>query len=55
MNRILSSLKRLFVSQGKHKLKENLKIVWKQARQVQIVKDNEKKTVWTTAEQLQSS
>jgi uncharacterized protein YabE (DUF348 family) len=32
------------------KLKNNLKIVWKQAKQVEIVKDNEKKTVWTTAD-----
>jgi uncharacterized protein YabE (DUF348 family) len=31
------------------KLKDNQKVVWKQARQVQIVKDNEKKTIWTTA------
>lgn len=31
------------------KLKDNQKVEWKQARQVQIVKDNEKKTVWTTA------
>jgi uncharacterized protein YabE (DUF348 family) len=27
----------------------NLQIAWKQTRQVEIVKDNEKKTVWTTA------
>ena len=31
------------------KVKNNLKIVWKPAKQVQIVKDNEKKTIWTTA------
>ena len=31
------------------KLQENLKITWKQAKQIHIVKDNEKKTVWTTA------
>ena len=31
------------------KLKEDLNIVWKQAKQVEIVKDNEDKTVWTTA------
>jgi uncharacterized protein YabE (DUF348 family) len=30
-------------------LDNHLKIAWKQARQVEIVKDNEKKTVWTTA------
>jgi uncharacterized protein YabE (DUF348 family) len=38
----------LFPKKGS-KLQENLKITWKQARQVRIVKDNEKKTVWTTA------
>lgn len=32
------------------KVKDNQKIVWKQAKQVQIVKDNEKKTIWTTAD-----
>jgi uncharacterized protein YabE (DUF348 family) len=32
------------------KVKDHLKIVWKQANQVHIVKDNEKKTIWTTAE-----
>ena len=32
------------------KVKNNLAIVWKPAKQVQIVKENEKKTVWTTAE-----
>jgi uncharacterized protein YabE (DUF348 family) len=31
------------------KVKDRLKIVWKQAKQVHIVKDNEKKTIWTTA------
>ncbi len=31
------------------KIKNNMKVIWKEARQVQIVKDNEKKTVWTTA------
>jgi uncharacterized protein YabE (DUF348 family) len=30
-------------------LDNSLKIAWKQTRQVEIVKDNEKKTVWTTA------
>ncbi|OCA80664.1 hypothetical protein A8F94_23285 [Bacillus sp. FJAT-27225] len=34
----------------KTKVKDNLEIVWKQAKQVEIVKDNEKKTVWTTAD-----
>lgn len=32
------------------KLKDHSRIVWKQAKQVQIVKDNEGKTVWTTAD-----
>ncbi|RDU34811.1 hypothetical protein DRW41_21670 [Neobacillus piezotolerans] len=32
------------------KVKNNLEIVWKKAKQVEIVKDNEKKTVWTTAD-----
>jgi uncharacterized protein YabE (DUF348 family) len=31
------------------KVKDNQKIVWKQAKQVEIVQDNEKKTIWTTA------
>ena len=31
------------------KVKDHLKVVWKQAKQVHIVKDNEKKTIWTTA------
>lgn len=31
------------------KVKDNQNIVWKQAKQVQIVQDNEKKTIWTTA------
>lgn len=30
-------------------LKDQSRVVWKQAKQVQIVKDNEGKTVWTTA------
>jgi uncharacterized protein YabE (DUF348 family) len=34
----------------KTKVKDNFEIVWKQAKQVDIVKDNEKKTVWTTAD-----
>ncbi len=32
------------------KVTDNLKVIWKQAKQVNIVKDNEKKTIWTTAE-----
>ncbi len=31
------------------KVKDHLKVVWKQANKVHIVKDNEKKTIWTTA------
>jgi uncharacterized protein YabE (DUF348 family) len=31
------------------KVRDNQNIVWKQAKQVQMVKDNEKKTIWTTA------
>lgn len=31
------------------RLKDQLKVDWKQANQVHIVKDSEKKTVWTTA------
>jgi uncharacterized protein YabE (DUF348 family) len=31
------------------RVKNNLKIVWKPAKQVQLVTDGEKKTVWTTA------
>ncbi|MEH7248543.1 ubiquitin-like domain-containing protein [Neobacillus niacini] len=31
------------------KVKDNQKIVFKQAKQVHIVQDNEKKTIWTTA------
>jgi uncharacterized protein YabE (DUF348 family) len=34
---------------GNTLMKDNQKVVWKQAKQVQIVKDNEKKTIWTTA------
>ena len=34
---------------GNAKVKDNQNIVWKQAKQVQIVQDNEKKTIWTTA------
>ncbi|MEQ2529038.1 DUF348 domain-containing protein [Robertmurraya yapensis] len=32
------------------KVKENLKVVWEPAKQVQMVKGNEKKQVWTTAD-----
>lgn len=32
------------------RVKDHLKIVWRQARQVQIVKDNEKKTIWSAAD-----
>jgi uncharacterized protein YabE (DUF348 family) len=31
------------------KVTDDLEVIWKQAKQVTIVKDNEKKTVWTTA------
>ncbi|WP_251554302.1 G5 and 3D domain-containing protein [Neobacillus muris] len=31
------------------KVKDDLQVVWMQAKQVTIVKDNEKKTIWTTA------
>ena len=31
------------------KVKDHLKVEWKQAKQVHIVQDNEKKTIWTTA------
>ncbi len=34
------------------KVENNLEIVWKKAKQVEIVKDNEKKTVWTTADKV---
>jgi uncharacterized protein YabE (DUF348 family) len=32
------------------KVRDHLKIVWKQAKQVQIVKDNEDKTIWSAAD-----
>lgn len=32
------------------KVKDNLEVVWKPAKQVQMVVDNEKKTIWTTAD-----
>jgi uncharacterized protein YabE (DUF348 family) len=35
---------------GSTEVKDNINIVWKPAKQVQMVKDNEKKTVWTTAD-----
>jgi uncharacterized protein YabE (DUF348 family) len=31
------------------KVKDHLKVIWKQANMVHIVKDDEKKTIWTTA------
>ncbi|KAB2328858.1 DUF348 domain-containing protein [Cytobacillus depressus] len=31
------------------KVKDNLKVVWEPAKQVHIVKDNEKKTIWTVS------
>nr|WP_319922060.1 ubiquitin-like domain-containing protein [Neobacillus dielmonensis] len=31
------------------RVKDDLRVVWMQAKQVTIVKDNEKKTIWTTA------
>ena len=34
---------------GNTKVKDHLKIIWRQANLVYIVKDNEKKTIWTTA------
>ncbi|PLR93329.1 G5 and 3D domain-containing protein [Bacillus sp. T33-2] len=35
------------------KIKENLKIVWKPAKQVQLVQDSKKKTYWTSAETVE--
>jgi uncharacterized protein YabE (DUF348 family) len=35
---------------GNTKVKDDLKIVWKPAKQVEMVIDNEKKTIWTTAD-----
>jgi uncharacterized protein YabE (DUF348 family) len=32
------------------KVKDHLTVVWKQAKRVSIVKNNEKKTIWTTAD-----
>nr|WP_308301798.1 ubiquitin-like domain-containing protein [Neobacillus cucumis] len=32
------------------KVKDDLNVIWKQANMVHIVKDNEKKTIWTTAD-----
>jgi uncharacterized protein YabE (DUF348 family) len=37
---------------GTTKVKDNLKVVWKPAKQVQMVIDNEKKTIWTTADTI---
>lgn len=34
---------------GNTKLNDSDEVIWKQAKQVDIVKDNEKKTIWTTA------
>ena len=34
------------------KVKDHLMVVWKQAKRVHIVKDNEKKTIWTTADSV---
>ncbi|MFE8704023.1 ubiquitin-like domain-containing protein [Cytobacillus sp. FJAT-54145] len=35
------------------KVKDNLKVEWKPAKQVQMVEGNEKKTVWTTADTVE--
>ena len=35
------------------KVKNNLKIVWKQAKQVQLSKENEKESIWTTAKTVE--
>jgi len=35
------------------KVKDNLKVVYKPAKQVQMVKDNEKKAVWSTADTVE--
>lgn len=35
------------------KVKNNLKIVWEPAKQVHIVKDNEKKTIWTISKTVE--
>ncbi|MEH7416747.1 ubiquitin-like domain-containing protein [Neobacillus drentensis] len=35
--------------QAASRVKDDLKVTWKQANMVHIVKDNEKKTIWTTA------
>ncbi|MEH7118908.1 ubiquitin-like domain-containing protein [Neobacillus vireti] len=32
------------------KIRDDLSVIWKQANMVHIVKDNEKKTIWTTAD-----
>ncbi|MGG0719518.1 ubiquitin-like domain-containing protein [Robertmurraya massiliosenegalensis] len=36
------------------KVKDNLKVEWKPAKQVQIVKENETKQVWTTADTVEA-
>ncbi|WP_102273319.1 G5 and 3D domain-containing protein [Cytobacillus massiliigabonensis] len=35
------------------KVENNLEVVWKPAKQVHIVKDNEKKTIWTVSETVE--
>ncbi|MFT8323207.1 MAG: ubiquitin-like domain-containing protein [Bacillus sp. (in: firmicutes)] len=35
------------------KIKDDMNVVWKQAKQVELKKDDEKKTVWTTAENVE--
>ncbi|MCM3570816.1 G5 and 3D domain-containing protein [Neobacillus mesonae] len=35
-----------------NKVTDHLEVVWEQAKQVTIVKDNEKKTIWTTADSV---
>ncbi|WP_445492817.1 ubiquitin-like domain-containing protein [Niallia sp. 03133] len=35
------------------KIKDDIKVVWKQAKQVEFRKDDEKKTVWTTADNVE--
>ena len=49
----VTSKKTMYHPQKTSKVTNNLKIVWKPAKQVQLSKDNEKKTVWTTAETVE--
>ncbi|WP_052404766.1 G5 and 3D domain-containing protein [Bacillus rubiinfantis] len=35
-----------------HEVTDQLNVVWKQAKQVTLVNDNEKKTIWTTAQSV---